>query len=391
MKATALSRRCFLASLSAALPAATAYAAEITGKGRILPPAAQRYADAATDFPVTRLTDPAHTSRLPPHYARAISRHSNFLIFVSDMTGRFEAYRMDLKSGQMRQVTEAEDLDPASVALLADDHGFCYFDGDRLMAANLTNLKAREVYRISDGFRRAALNLAEDGQYAVVVEKAVVEKAVIEKAVVETRDATHRLQLVSMATGTAKKLVECDEEIRDPLPRPKRASILYARGPANRGNIWLADYDGQHNYRLRIADGGTGPAMWSPDGRTVLYLNYPEDSHKLHAIREFTPDANDDKMIANTSQFVQFGCNADASVFVGASGSKASPYVLLLVRAVHREMTLAEHRASDPAMVAPIFAPNSQRIFFGSDRHGKPAIYAMSVEKFVEETDADRA
>ena len=374
MKATALSRRCFLASLSAA-----GFAAEITGKGRILPSVAQRYADAATDFPVTRLTDPAHTSRLPPHYARAISKHSNFLIFVSDMTGRFEAYRMDLKTGQMRQLTEAEDLDPASVALLADDRGFCYFDGDQLIAANLANLKTREVYRIPDGFKRAALNLAEDGQYAVVVEK-----------VVDKKEATHRLQLVSMASGAARKLAECDEEIRDPIPRPKRASILYARGTAGSGSVWLADYNGQHNYRLRIAEGGTGPAIWSPDGRTVLYLNYPEDLHKLHAIREFTPDSNDDKLIGNTSQFVLFGCNADASVFVGASGSKASPYVLLLLRAVHREMTLAEHRASDPAMVAPIFAPNSQRIFFGSDRHGKPAIYAMSVEKFVEETDADR-
>src|SRR5580698_10722797 len=99
MKATAHSRRCFLASLYATLPAA-GFAAEITGKGRILPSATQRYADAATDFPVVRLTDPAHTSRLPPHYARAISRHSNFLIFVSDLTGRFEAYRMDLKNGQ---------------------------------------------------------------------------------------------------------------------------------------------------------------------------------------------------------------------------------------------------------------------------------------------------
>ena len=53
-----------------------------------------------------------------------------------------------------------------------------------------------------------------------------------------------------------------------------------------------------------------------------------------------------------------------------------------------RELTLAEHRASDAHMVAPIFAPNSQRIFFGSDRDGKPAIYTMSVEKFVEETDS---
>jgi oligogalacturonide lyase len=51
-------------------------------------------------------------------------------------------------------------------------------------------------------------------------------------------------------------------------------------------------------------------------------------------------------------------------------------------------MTLAEHRASDPRMVAPIFAPNSQRIFFTSDQHGKPAIYSMAIDKFVEETDS---
>ncbi len=84
---------------------------------------------------------------------------------------------------------------------------------------------------------------------------------------------------------------------------------------------------------------------------------------------------------------MHFGRNGDASVFIGASGSKASPHVLLLLRVTRREFTLAEHRASDPAMVAPIFAPASQRIFFTSDRHGKPALYTMSVERFVEETE----
>jgi len=169
----------------------------------------------------------------------------------------------------------------------------------------------------------------------------------------------------------------------DPMPRPKRASVLYRRGDA----LWLANYDGKQNYRLRLAEGGIGPAFWGPDGRSVFYLSYPEDAHKLHAIREFIPDTNEDKEVATTTQFVGFGRNADASVFAGASGSKASPYVLLLVRAVKRELTLCEHRASDPKIVNPMFSPNSQRVFFGSDRHGKPAIYSISVEKLVEETE----
>jgi oligogalacturonide lyase len=93
--------------------------------------------------------------------------------------------------------------------------------------------------------------------------------------------------------------------------------------------------------------------------------------------------------VANTSQFVGFGGNGDSSVFVGASGSKASPYVLLLVRAVKRELTLCEHHSSDPAQVNPVFSPNSQRIVFQSDRDGKMAIYAMVVDRLVEQTETE--
>ena len=364
------SRRWFLASLTAA----SGFASEISGKGKVFPSALKRYADGATEFPVTRLTDPAHSSLLPPVYARAVSRRGSFLLCASDITGRWEAFRIDLKSGQLRQLTEAGDLDPSSLTLLADDRGFCYFDGAQLMSAGFSTLRARVVYEIADGFERGhGLNVAEDGQYA---------------AIVTHKGAQHRLQLVHMTAGEATTLAECAEEIRDPIPRPRRAAVLYRRGS---GGVWLVNYDGKQNYRLRVAEGETGPAMWSPDGRDVLYLNFPADAHKLHNLREFTPDSNEDHSVADTSQFVQFDRNADASVFVGASGSKASPHVLLLVRTVKRELTLAEHRSSDLAIVSPIFAPNSQRIFFGSDLHGKPAIYTMSVERFVEETDGGRA
>jgi oligogalacturonide lyase len=237
------------------------------------------------------------------------------------------------------------------------------------MMANLSALRAREVYKIPPGFERGrGIGVADDGLYTVVVEK---------------KEAHQRLQLVNMAKGTADTLAEGEEDIGELIPRPKRASVLYRRG----AGLWLANYDGKQNYRLRVAEGGVGPALWSPEGRSVYYLSYPEDAHKLHALREFVPDSNEDSAVANTSQFVGIGRNADASVFVGASGSKASPYVLLLVRAVKRELTLCEHRASDPAMVSPVFAPNSQHVYFGSDRHGKPAIYSIAVEKLVEETE----
>jgi len=354
----ALSRRWFLASLPAACFGQT------VAKGRILPSALKRYSDPATELPVVRLTDPAYTTVRP-----SVSRHG-FLVCASNVSGRYEAYRIDLRSGQQKQLTDAADMDPQSLRLLADDRGIAYLDGSSLMTANLSSLRAREVYKIPEGFARGrGLGVAEDGLYA---------------ALVECKDSRYRLRLVSMAKGSADTLSEGEEEISDPLPRPKRASVLYRRG----GGLWLANYDGKQNYRLRLAEGGVGQALWSPDGRSVYYLSYPEEARKLHALREFVPDANEDSAVSDTSQFVSIGRNGDASVFAGASGSKASPYVLLLVRAVKRELTLCEHRASDPAMVSPVFAPNSQHVYFGSDRHGKPAIYSIAVEKLVEETEA---
>jgi oligogalacturonide lyase len=357
----ALSRRWFLASLPAAC------FGQSSGKGKVLPSAFKRYADPATEIPVQRLTDPAYTSILAVSSSHSISRHG-FLVCASDQSGRYEGYRIDLKSGQQKQLTDAGSLDPHSLTLAPDDRGIVYLDGASLMTVNLSSLRAREIYKIPEGFEcGGGIGVAEDGLYA---------------AIVEHQESRHRLQLVNMAKGTSETLAEGEEEISEPIPRPKRASVLYRRA----GGLWLANYDAKQNYRLRVAEGGIGPALWSPDGRSVYYLNYPEDGHKLHALREFVPDSNEDAPVADTSQFVGIGRNSDGSVFVGASGSKASPYVLLLVRAVKRELTLCEHKASDPAMVSPVFAPNSQHVYFGSDRHGKRAIYSIAVEKLVEET-----
>jgi oligogalacturonide lyase len=339
-------------------------------KSANLPSDIKRYPDPATEFSVLRLTDPSYTSFLPAYYGRAISRRGNFLVYSSDRSGAFHAYRMDLKSGQSRQITALDGLVPGSLTLVGDERSAFMIAGRSLYQVNLANLREREVYGFPEGFDAGSgFSMSEDGQYATLVEK---------------RPGQYRLRLVNVARGSAATVVESSDEISDPVIRPKRAGILYRSASRE---LHVINFDGAQNQRLRVAAGGLGPALWSQDGRTVNYLNYPEDRKQLNNLREYTPDANEDRMISATTQFVQFGRNADASVFVGASGSKASPFVLLLVRAAKRELTLCEHKASDPKQVAPVFSPNSQRVFFQTDRHGKWAIYSMAVEKLVEETE----
>jgi len=361
------SRRFFLAAIPGVCYAATA------GKGSILPSSVFRYADLTTEFPVYRLTDPQYTSALPPHYARAVSRKGSSLLYASDESGKAQAYRLDLKTGQSRLLTDAENFDPACFTLLADDRSFCYVDGGRLYLSNLTSLRPRQVYQAQEGYQPTGLSITDDGLSAALVER---------------KGSHYRLQWIRMMDGMAITLVEADEEMSDPAPRPRRASVLYRRA----GGIWLANTvatqnAGKQNYRLRLADGQALSATWTPDGKDVLYLTVPSDPHKLRSIRQFTPDTNEDKPISDTTQYACFERNADGSVFVGASGSKASPHVLLLVRAVRREFTLCEHRSSDPAKVSPIFSPDSRNVFFASDQHGKPAIYRITVDKLVEATE----
>src|SRR5260370_1155065 len=107
----AYTRRVFLSGL----PALGIFGAP--GTGQAVPSEAKRYPDPATEFEVVRLTDPAHTSRLPAYYNRAISHRSSFLVYTSDRGGAPEAYRMDLKTFESRQITDAKTLLPASLAL----------------------------------------------------------------------------------------------------------------------------------------------------------------------------------------------------------------------------------------------------------------------------------
>ena len=248
---------------------------------------------------------------------------------------------------------------------------FAYLAGRSLYLARLNGSHTREVYRAEEGFNfGTGFSLSEDG---------------LVSALVEEKPGMSRLRLIAMRTGVATTLAESSEPISDPQPRPKRAGLLYRKN----GELWVVNYDATQNRKLRIAPGSLAAALWSDDGRSIDYLNIPADRKQLNDIREFTPDTNGDSFVSATSQFVTFNRNSDTTVFVGASGSKASPYMLLLVRSVKRELTLCQHRATDPRQVTAFFSPNSQRVIFQSDRDGKMAIYSIAVDRLVEATETE--
>jgi oligogalacturonide lyase len=332
-------------------------------KGHVFASEIVRYSDPSTELDVYRLTNPQFSSFLPAPYQKSAARHGAFLLYASDRTGSLQPYRLDLKSGESHPLGDCSALDHTTLTLLPGERTCCYFDGPVLR----TGLSVeREIYHVPDGWERTrGFSVTDDGLHAVFAEK---------------QGSKSRLRRVSLVKAPPSTILETEGEMTLPLPRPKRAQILYRKD----GGLWLVNLDGQQNRKLKVES--AGPAFWTPAGRTVVYLHIPDTATELNSIREATPDENTDRLLAKTSQFMSFGENGDSSVFVGASRNKSSPTVLLLLRVTRREFTLCEHKASDAANVQPIFSPDSQNIFFQSDRDGKSAIYRIKVEKLVEET-----
>src|SRR5579859_4849905 len=165
-----VSRRSLLAS---SLLAVRALADQTNGpKGQVWESDWRRYADPATELEVFRLTDPSYTSTLPAYTNRVMSRNSGFLLFCCDRSGSPQGFRMDLKTGETRQLTDRANLDGASLNLLPDGRSFCYFADRTLYRVNLANLREAEIYTLPEGWERGSgLCTAADSAHVFCIER----------------------------------------------------------------------------------------------------------------------------------------------------------------------------------------------------------------------------
>jgi oligogalacturonide lyase len=320
------------------------------------------FIDPVTETPVVRLTDPRTKSLLPEPTSRFISVKDRFLLFSSDRTGVMCPFRLDLRSGAITQLAKTSKLSPKSLCLNKRGNAVYLLEDGLLREITLSNLRSRTIADGITSFCELSGQAETDTNFVVV--------------------RNGRLELLE-----GQKPVLSDHIDDFCLARPGGRGILF-RKTIERGNIelWYAPLIGDRT-PVMLTTGDLASIVWTRDGREILYLRETIQKGVLvSAIYGIDPETRTEHRVAPTSQFAAFSPNADTSVFVGASRSKAQPTILLLLASVQRELTLCEHRASNAADVSPLFSPDSRRVYFQSDHEGKSALYSVNVERLVEPT-----
>jgi hypothetical protein len=353
-----ISRRALLCTIPAALAQAKQpQVKQPQGKkAKPLPEAGEftRIIDPVTENTIVRLTTLASNSVIPLARNRFVSARERILVFASDRTGHFTPHQIDLRTGVIRQIADTANLNPLSLCFDKTEKNLRYLDGDGLFEAGLNRATPK---KLADGC--SAFSVAGDGSFYLISEGKLIRK---EGATVNT----------------------LAESVSDLWPQPNSRGCLFARntGPDEREFHYVTAAAKPE----LIASGRIREPYWDADGESILFLRdvTAPSGAILAEIHSKSIRGTGEAVVSSTSQFACFALNSDATVFVGASRSRAQPNVVIALRSPHREMTLCEHHATHPGEVSPAFSPDNRRVYFESDREGHSAIYSVNVELLVE-------
>jgi oligogalacturonide lyase len=340
------------------MPVGLAAATRERRKSRQLPNAGEftRFADPVTEIPVVRLTSVSSATRMPAPDKRFVSVKQRFLVISSDRTGSFCPFHLDLRTGVLQQLSETKRLDTQSLSLNESEQSVLLIDGGELKEIAIGN---RRTHTLADGV--SAFAVGRNSSELITVREGKL-------------------------IGSSGQVLAVDVSRLGEM-RPGSTGCLFER-PSSDGQteLWYSGLAGTGKSCL-LAQGRISSPFWSPDGQSVLFLReIQRDKLSVAEIHQVGIDDCREELVTPTSQFAVFAPNRNATVFVGASRSKAQPNVVLLLRSVKRELTLCEHHASDASAVTPVFSPDSRHVYFESDREGKPGLYSVNVELIVEPT-----
>lgn len=360
--------------------------------------------DELTGRTLSRLTDPKTLFHFPHYHHRFMSASGRSLIFAGEPDGTRQLFYYDLRRFRATQLTAGSRVYSHSATVDAEERQMYFLQDDALKRSSLKGRGQHTVFRHPGGWRFTGhMSVSSDDRTAVVVEMREDDFRNDPTEQFAQRPQC-RLRLIDLLTGADRVLTTDRAWITHPQLRPGRRELSYRHeGPADQveNRLYWTNIDRHEPVPVRLENGGRiEREYWTPSGAELRFVHYPGRDLRGSTIRAIVPETGEQRRIARCSAFGWAQENRDGTAFVGASRRPSGPNIYVLFPQLDREITLCEHGASGkPYPIAgsdeldhecghpeTVFSPDSQWIYFTSDRDGKPALYRMQVEDLVEPT-----
>jgi len=152
-----------------------------------------------------------------------------------------------------------------------------------------------------------------------------------------------------------------------------RIAYVHQQGPNK--NIFIMDYDGEHQMQLTRDQTLNLTPAWSPDGSRIAFLSYRRGFPELVILSQDGPRVRAFPQSGELNASPDWSQDGKFLLFTSSRDGNAEIYSLRIEDG--RISRLTHHSGID---TSPAWSPNSRQILFTSDRSGSPQIYIMDAE-----------
>lgn len=357
-----------------------------------------------TGVKVTQLTNyRGHTTHLyftnPGWYAGG-----NKLLVSSDRNNVPNLYGIDLRDGQITQLTDLPSFSPSAEVQFMHSgtnpvrEEAYYWYGTRLHALDLVTLQERVLYETPPGFRARTVNVTADGRYVCTnVFEDVADRLSIEMSdrgvrIDQTFDLRPLSRVVRVPTdgGPEEVVLEDKRWLNHVNTSPKLPHILtYCHeGPWYKveHRIWGLDMRTGETWKIRPQAPGerVGHEYWLSDGEHIGYHGWRKGESPFFGSVRYD---NTERTEAPLSQGSMHFHSNDLSMIVG-DGSKSEQQLRLWrfhEDGWHGPRILLTHRCSfhiGTNHVHPRLTPDGRQVLFTSDHVGYANVYLADLPDF---------
>lgn len=370
-------------------------------EGRIWPPEWNEYTDHKTGVKILQLTNyKCHSHHL---YFTNSGWYDNSrrLLFSSDRENRTNLFSIDLKTGEITQLTDLDPLKPpyeveflnACVSQIRNIA--CFWYGRQLTALNLKTLEKYVLWEMPKGFLGDMLNFTADGKYVcagIFEDLSYRFKVDYLHGYIgfrETWEARPLSRIMRVSVDSCEAEVVWEERMWighvNTSPTQPNLITFCHEGPWDKvdNRIWGLDLETRRVWMIRPREGNesVGHEYWLSDGVHIGYHGSLPDGNKIIGMIRYD---NKNKLEFKTLHETGHTHSNDFSLIAGDGGR----FIRLWKwdgSLFEGPRVLCEHRSSfhiQHVHPHPRFSPDGRQVLYTSDAKGYGNIYLASLPKF---------